>query len=78
MADLIQQFRDAVTGNRWNAAVEPLQRRTPGDAAGMILALPFERQQFLFRHLPKPLAATLVARLPVPSGSARASTFLSN
>jgi ABC-type multidrug transport system fused ATPase/permease subunit len=64
MADPIQQLRDLVTAHRWNAAVESLRRSTSREAAEIILALPFERQQALFRHLPKSLAATMVARMP--------------
>ncbi len=64
MADQIQQLREVVSEHRWNAAIELLRRGTPREAAEMVLALPFDRQQALFRHSHKSLAAALVARMP--------------
>src|SRR5580658_553786 len=64
MTDPIQQLRDMLAEHRWSAAVELLRRGTPREAAEMVLALPYERQQALFRRLPKSLATTLIAHLP--------------
>ena len=64
MPDLTQDFRDTVRADRWSEAIEMLRRRTAEDAANAILALPFERQRELFRHLPEDMAASLAAEFP--------------
>jgi NitT/TauT family transport system ATP-binding protein len=64
MADLTQDFRDTVRDEHWNEAIEMLRLHTPEEAADAILALPFERQRDLFRHLPEDMAANLAAEFP--------------
>ena len=64
MTELNLQLRDVLNRVRWEAATELLRERQPDEAAEMVLALPFERQRLLFRHLPTYLAATLVGYFP--------------
>ncbi len=60
MAEPFRQLRDLITEGRWDAATELLRRRDPDEATATVLALPFDQQRLLFRHLPVDLAATLV------------------
>ncbi len=55
--------RDALSRGQWDQAVALLQQLGP-DAASVMLSLPFEEQQVLFRIVPDDLAATLVSRFP--------------
>jgi NitT/TauT family transport system ATP-binding protein len=64
MATLIPELRTLVTQVRWDAVTELLRQRKADEAADAVLALPFEQQRLLFRHLPASLAAKLVAELP--------------
>src|ERR1700722_105452 len=64
MAKPIQELRDQVTQGRWDAATELLRRHNLAEAAEAVLALPFEQQRLLFRHLPRDLAATLIGHFP--------------
>jgi NitT/TauT family transport system ATP-binding protein len=64
MADLIQQLRNLVSEIRWAAATELLRRHKLDEAADIFVALPFEQQRLLFRHLPLHFAAALVGNLP--------------
>jgi NitT/TauT family transport system ATP-binding protein len=64
MAEPFRQLRDLLTQSQWDDATELLRQHGPGEAADEILALPFEQQARLFRHLPVDLAATLAAHFP--------------
>ena len=64
MAESLQELRDLLNQARWDAATELLRHVKPQEAADAILALPFERQRSLFRHLPADLAAVLIAYFP--------------
>jgi NitT/TauT family transport system ATP-binding protein len=64
MAETSERVRDLVVRGRWNAATEFLRHHNPEKAAEELLALPFEQQRLLFRHLPPDLAASLSAYLP--------------
>jgi NitT/TauT family transport system ATP-binding protein len=64
MAESLRDLRDLVTQARWDPATELLRRHKPDDAADAILALPFEQQRLLFRHLPSELAAGLAGCFP--------------
>jgi NitT/TauT family transport system ATP-binding protein len=64
MSEPIPELRDLIAQTRWDAAIELLRRHGTSTAAGAILALPFEQQRRLFRHLPADFAATLAARFP--------------
>jgi NitT/TauT family transport system ATP-binding protein len=64
MADPIQKLRDLVTQVRSDLVTEVLRRQRPDEAANEVMALPFEQQQRLFRHMPVDLAAALVGQVP--------------
>ena len=59
-----QQLRHLVAENQWEAARELLAPIKAADAARMVLALSFERQRSLFRHLSSSAAASLIPHLP--------------
>jgi NitT/TauT family transport system ATP-binding protein len=64
MAEPFRQLRDLLTQAQWDEATELVRQHGPDEAADAILALPFEQQARLFRHLPVDLAATLAAHFP--------------
>jgi NitT/TauT family transport system ATP-binding protein len=64
MAESLQQLRDLITQSRWDAATELLRQHKPDETANAVLALPFEHQRLLFRHLPANLAATIAEHSP--------------
>src|SRR5579863_6723667 len=64
MTEPIQQLGEAITRGLWEAAAELLRKLTPDDATDIVMALPFEQQRRLFRHLPAKLAAILVEQFP--------------
>jgi NitT/TauT family transport system ATP-binding protein len=64
MAGSLRELRDLVTQGGWDAAIELLRHCKQDDAADALLALPFEQQHLLFRHLPAELAAGLAGRFP--------------
>jgi hypothetical protein len=64
MSESLQELRDLLNQARWVAATELLRHFKPKEAAGAILALPFERQRSLFRRLPADLAGVLIAYFP--------------
>ena len=64
MTEPVQQLGEAITRGLWEAAAELLHKLTPGDATDIVMALPFEQQRRLFRHLPAKLAASLVGQFP--------------
>ncbi len=49
---------------RWDQAVSLLQQMEPSDAAELMMELPFEEQQTLFRKIPTGFAARLVGAFP--------------
>jgi ABC-type nitrate/sulfonate/bicarbonate transport system ATPase subunit len=49
---------------RWPQAFALLEKLDPADAAELLMSIPFEEQQILFRKLPVDLAATLAGSVP--------------
>jgi NitT/TauT family transport system ATP-binding protein len=64
MAEPLQQLRELIHQARWDSTTESLRALGPEKAAETVLALPFELQRTLFRHLPTDFAAELVGQLP--------------
>jgi NitT/TauT family transport system ATP-binding protein len=64
MAQLTDQLRDFIGQSRWGAAIELLRRSKIEEMAAAMLALPFDQQRAMFRHLPVDLAAALVGHFP--------------
>jgi NitT/TauT family transport system ATP-binding protein len=64
MAEPIKQLGDLVAQGRWETATELLRQVKPVEAADSVLALAFEQQRLLFRHLPADLAATIAEHSP--------------
>ena len=61
---LAEKLRASLAQGNWDPATGLLQRMNPADAADVLMSLPFEHQQALFRRLTVDLAATLIAALP--------------
>lgn len=61
---LTDRFRDDVANARWAAAIEQLKDLNSRESADLLMGLPFEQQQALFRRLPVDLAASLVGSFP--------------
>lgn len=59
-----EQIRRAIAAGRWQAAVEQLRVMGPGAAADLLMLLPFDEQQSLFRRLPANIAAPLIPIFP--------------
>ncbi len=59
-----EKLHEALSQGQWENAVSMLQRLDATDAAGLMMDLPFEEQQILFRIVPDDFAATLVSRFP--------------
>jgi NitT/TauT family transport system ATP-binding protein len=64
MAEPFHELRDLLAQARWDAASELLRQCKPDEAAAAMLALAFEQQRLLFRHLPADLAATIAEHSP--------------
>jgi NitT/TauT family transport system ATP-binding protein len=58
------QLRDLVTQSNWAQAIELLGQQKPEEAGAAVLALRFDHQRNLFRHLPAELAASLIGDFP--------------
>src|ERR1019366_2010327 len=58
------KVREAVSQGRWDLAVSMLQQFDPAAAADLIMGMPIEQQQVLFRVVPVDFAATLVSQFP--------------
>jgi NitT/TauT family transport system ATP-binding protein len=59
-----EQIRDYIRAGRWQAVGDQLRSLNPHDAADLLMRLPFEEQQSIFRQLPADLTATLVGGFP--------------
>ena len=59
-----EKLQAILSQGRWEQAVAMLHQLDPADAADLIMTLPFEEQENLFRRLPIDLAATLAGSLP--------------
>src|SRR5277367_3656490 len=57
-------IRELLSGNRPDQAVAQLQRLAPEDAADLLMRMPFEAQEAVFRKLPVEFAAALIAVFP--------------
>jgi NitT/TauT family transport system ATP-binding protein len=64
MTESTHSLGDSVTKAHWDAAIDEIRRQHPERAAAAILALPFELQRRLFRHLPAYVSASLVGHFP--------------
>src|SRR5579864_7113570 len=60
----IEKLRPLVSQQRWDQAVDLLRPLDPADAARLLMALPYEEQQELFRRLPVDFTARLAPALP--------------
>ncbi|HMD85493.1 MAG TPA: AAA-associated domain-containing protein [Terriglobia bacterium] len=58
------KLHDALSQGQWDQAVALLQQLDPAIAADVIMEIPFEEQQVLFRVMPDDFAATLVSHFP--------------
>jgi NitT/TauT family transport system ATP-binding protein len=58
------KLRASLAQGQWERALELLQQLDPAVAANLLMTVPFEQQQVLFRRLPVDLAAKLAAILP--------------
>ncbi len=58
------KVREALSQGNWEHAVALLQQLDPAVAADVMMEIPFEEQQVLFRIVPDDLAAALVSRFP--------------
>ncbi len=61
---IAERLRASLSQGNWDPAIVMLQRMDPTIAADVLMSLPFEHQQALFRRLSPDLAATLIAALP--------------
>ncbi len=59
-----EKLRASLSQGQWDRALELLQQLDPAAAANLLMSVPFEQQQVLFRRLPVDFAAELVAILP--------------
>jgi len=64
MTESLYELPDLVAQARWDAASELLGRHKPEEATDAVLALAFEQQRLLFRHLPADLAARIGEHTP--------------
>ena len=60
----LEKLRTMISQQNWEQALGVLRPLDPGDAARLLMAIPFEEQQELFRRLPVDFAARLAAVLP--------------
>jgi NitT/TauT family transport system ATP-binding protein len=58
------KLQDLLSQGRSEQAVVLLQRLDPEVAAGLVMSIPYEEQQIVFRALPVDFAATLVSQFP--------------
>jgi NitT/TauT family transport system ATP-binding protein len=63
-ASLTEKLRAMISQQRWEQALGVLRPLDLADAARLLMAIPFEEQQELFRRLPVDFAARLAAGLP--------------
>ena len=63
-ASLTEKLRAMIAHERWEQALTVLRPLDPADAARVLMGIPFEEQQELFRRLPVDLAGRLAAVLP--------------
>jgi NitT/TauT family transport system ATP-binding protein len=63
-ASLAEKLRAMISQELWEQALGVLRPLDPADAARLLMAIPFEEQQELFRRIPVDFAATLAAVLP--------------
>src|ERR1700683_1678484 len=59
-----KKIRELLLQQRWDSIAAVLKDSAAGPAADLVLALPFEEQQALFRNLPVDLASTLISHFP--------------
>jgi NitT/TauT family transport system ATP-binding protein len=59
-----EKLRSTLAHGHWDQAVNLLQQMEPSDAAELMMELPFEEQQTLFRKIPTGFAAMLVGAFP--------------
>ncbi|HVP46595.1 MAG TPA: ATP-binding cassette domain-containing protein, partial [Bryobacteraceae bacterium] len=59
-----EKLRASVSQGKWDQAVAMVQRLDPATAADLLMRLPFEQQQILFRKMSTDFAAALVAGVP--------------
>ena len=59
-----EKLQELLSQGRSQHAVALLQRLDPDVAADLVMSIPFEEQQILFRALPVDFAATLVSHFP--------------
>ena len=59
-----EKLQELLSQGRYEHAVTLLQRLDPDVAVDLVMGIPFEEQQILFRALPVDFAATLVNRFP--------------
>jgi NitT/TauT family transport system ATP-binding protein len=59
-----EKLRALASQERWEQALDLLRRLDPDDAARLLMDIPFEEQQALFRRFPVNFAAELAAALP--------------
>jgi NitT/TauT family transport system ATP-binding protein len=63
-AAAVDKLREIIAQSHWEQAVALLQRVDPEEAADLLMSLPFEQQQTLFRRLPVDFAAKLAGIFP--------------
>src|SRR5271169_6406152 len=59
-----EKLRASLSQGQWDRALDLLQQIDPTAAADLLMKVPFEQQQVLFRRLPVDFAAQLAASLP--------------
>jgi NitT/TauT family transport system ATP-binding protein len=59
-----EQIRAHIRAGRWQAAADQLKSVNPHDAGDLLMLLPFEEQQTIFRKMPAELTAALVGSFP--------------
>src|ERR1700688_518460 len=63
-ASLAEKLRAMIAQELWEQALGVLRPLDPADAARLLMAIPFEEQQELFRRIPVDSAARLAPVLP--------------